>query len=286
VRLANLAGRATVVVDGKAVDVEQASDGRLGPDPMVLCDLAHHDALRAVATAAAGPGAAEWPSLDESQLRAPVPRPPKGLGVALNYRSHAEESNKAIPEEPHLFGKLENCVTGPFDPIVVPRGRDMVDYETEVVIVFGRVATAVAEADAWGVLAGVTGGQDISDRGEQFRPPVKQFTIAKTYDTFGPIGPYLVTADEFPDRDAIGLVGRVDGDEVQRGRTDDLIFSVPKLVAWLTRFMTFLPGDLVWTGTPGGVGEARTPPLFLEPGMVVETEIDVVGTMRNPVVEG
>jgi 2-keto-4-pentenoate hydratase/2-oxohepta-3-ene-1,7-dioic acid hydratase in catechol pathway len=283
VRLANLDGRATVVVGGHAVDVERASNGALGNDPMLLADLANHDALRAIALDVHAP---EWPAIDETKLRAPVPRPPKGLGVALNYRSHAEESNKAIPDEPHLFGKLENCVTGPFDPIVVPSGRDMVDYETEVVIVFGRVAKAVREADAWDVIAGVTGGQDISDRGEQFRPPVKQFTIAKTYDTFGPIGPYLVTPDELPNRDAIGLVGRVDGEEVQRGRTDDLIFAVPALVAWLTRFMTFLPGDLVWTGTPGGVGEARTPPLFLKPGMVVETEIEGVGTMRNPVVEG
>jgi 2,4-diketo-3-deoxy-L-fuconate hydrolase len=283
VRLANLAGRATIVVDGRAVDVERASGGRLGSDPMLLADLANHATLRDVAGSA---DPAAWPAVDETALGPPVPRPAKGLGVALNYRSHAEEAGRAIPDEPHFFGKLENCVTGPFDPIVVPAGRDMVDYETEVVIVFGRVAKGVGEAEAWDHLAGVTGGQDISDRGEQFRPPVKQFTIAKTYDTFGPIGPYLVTPDELADRDAIGLVGRVDGEEVQRGNTDDLIFSVPALVAWLTRFMTFLPGDLVWTGTPGGVGEARTPPLFLRPGMVVETQIEGVGTMRNPVVEG
>jgi 2-keto-4-pentenoate hydratase/2-oxohepta-3-ene-1,7-dioic acid hydratase in catechol pathway len=214
-----------------------------------------------------------------------VPRPPKGFGVALNYRSHAMESGRDLPTEPHLFGKMENCVCGPFDDIVVPAGRDQVDYETEVVIVFGRECAKASEADAWSYLAGVTGGQDISDRGEQFRPPVKQFTIAKTYDTFGPIGPYLVTPDELADRDAIGLVGRVDGEVVQSGSTDDLIFSVPTLVAWLSRYITFRPGDLVWTGTPGGVGEARTPPLFLRDGMIVETEIAGVGTMRNRVVE-
>jgi 2,4-didehydro-3-deoxy-L-rhamnonate hydrolase len=283
VRLANLDGRATIVVDGRAIDVERSSNGAVDHDPMLLSDLSTHPQLRAIASAA---NPADWPAVDERKLRAPVPRPPKGLGVALNYRSHAEESGRALPDEPHLFGKLENCVAGPYDPIVVPRGRDMVDYETEVVIVFGRVAKAVSEADAWSCIAGITGGRDISDRAEQFRPPVNQFTIAKTYDTFGPIGPYLVTTDEFPDVDAIGLVGRIDADEVQRGNTNDLIFSVPALVAWLTRFMTFLPGDLVWTGTPDGVGQARTPPLFLKPGMVVETEIDVVGTMRNPVVDG
>ena len=280
-RLANVGGRATIVVDGRAVDVERAGDGRLGADPMLLSDLAHHDALRAIA-ASADPSA--WPELDEASLLAPVPRPPKGFGVALNYRSHAIESGRELPTEPHLFGKMENCVCGPFDDIVVPEGRDMIDYETEVVIVFGRECSKATEADAWSYLAGVTAGQDISDRGEQFRPPVKQFTIAKTYDTFGPIGPYLVTPDELDDPDAIGLLGKVDGEIVQSGSTDDLIFSVPYLVAWLSRYITFRPGDLVWTGTPGGVGEARTPQLFLRDGMVVETTVEGVGTMRNRVV--
>ncbi len=280
-RFANVSGRATLVVEGRAVDIERASAGRLGADPMLCCDLANHPALADLA-ATVTPG--DWPELDPATLGPPVPRPPKGFGVALNYRSHALESNKDIPTEPHLFGKMENCVCGPYDEIVVPAGRDMVDYEAEVVIVFGRTCSRVSEAEAWSYLAGVTAGQDISDRGEQFRPPVKQFTIAKTYDTFGPIGPVLVTPDEFADPDAIGLVCRIDGQEVQRGSTDDLIFSVPALVAWLSRFITFRPGDLVWTGTPGGVGEARTPPLFLRHGMVVETEVSGVGTMRNPVV--
>jgi len=286
-RLANHGGRATIVVadrEGRlrVLDVEQASGGVLGPDPMVLSDLAHHDALRALA-AAADP--ASLPVLDESRLGPPVPRPPKGFGVALNYRSHAIESGKDLPTEPHLFGKTENCVCGPFDEILVPAGRTMVDYEAELVIVFGRTCKAATEADAWSYLAGVTAGQDISDRGEQFRPPVKQFTIAKTYDTFGPIGPYLVTADELADPDALAIEGRLNGEVMQRGRTDDLIFSVPALVVWLSRFITFQPGDLVWTGTPGGVGEARTPPVFLRAGDVLETELEGVGTMRNPVVE-
>ena len=281
-KFANVSGRATLVIEGRAVDIEKASDGRIGSDPMVCSDLSLHPALAEVA-ASADP--AEWPELDMATLGAPVPRPPKGFGVALNYRSHAIESNKEIPTEPHLFGKTENCVCGPFDEIVVPAGRDMIDYEAEVVIVFGRECSKATEADAWSYLAGVTAGQDISDRGEQFRPPVKQFTIAKTYDTFGPIGPVLVTPDELPNRDGIGVQGRIDGEVVQDGNTDDLIFSVPALVAWLSRYITFRPGDLVWTGTPGGVGEARTPPLFLRDGMILETEVDGVGTMRNPVVE-
>jgi 2,4-didehydro-3-deoxy-L-rhamnonate hydrolase len=286
-RLANLSGRATVVVtdaDGtaRALDVAESSGGSLPSDPMVLADLANHDALRALAASATP---ASLPRLDEARLGPPVPRPPKGFGVALNYRSHAVESGKDIPTEPHLFGKMENCVCGPFDDIVVPAGRTMIDYEAELVIVFGRTCRAASETDAWSYLAGVTAGQDISDRGEQFRPPVKQFTIAKTYDTFGPIGPYLVTVDELANRDALELEGRLNGEVMQHGNTDDLIFSVPALVAWLSRYITFQPGDLVWTGTPGGVGEARTPPVFLKAGDVLETEVEGIGTLRNEVVE-
>ena len=279
--LANVGGRASVIVDGHAVDVEQASSGALPSDPMVLSDLANHDALRALA-ADADPSA--WPEVDPTRLGPPVPRPPKGLGVGLNYRTHAAESGRELPTEPHLFGKTENVVCGPYDDIIVPAGRDEVDYEAELVIVFGRTCKGATEADAWSYLAGVMCGQDVSDRGEQFRPPIKQFTIAKSYDTFGPIGPFLVTPDSLPDRDALALEGRLNGEVMQHANTDDLIFGVPALVVWLSRFMTFPPGDLVWTGTPGGVGEARSPQVFLRDGDVVETEIAGIGTMRNRVV--
>ena len=285
-RLANHGGRATIVVGDRAatdraVDVEQASDGALPSDPMMLSDLGHHDALRGLA-AAVRPD--DWPPLDPHALQAPVPRPSKGFGVALNYRQHAIESGLELPTEPHLFGKTANCVCGPFDDIVVPAGRDHVDYEAELVVVFGRRCTAVAAADAWSHVAGVTCGQDISDRGEQFRLPVKQFTIAKSYDTFGPTGPFLVTPDEFDDRDSLDLTGVVSGEVMQSANTSDLIFSIPALVVWLSRFMTFGPGDLVWTGTPGGVGEARVPQRFLLHGDVIETTVSGVGTMRNRVV--
>ncbi len=279
-RLANLGGRAVIVIDGHAVDVEQASDGRLGSDPMQLSDLANHDALRELVSAA---NPAAWPALDETLLSAPVPRPPKGYGVGLNYRQHAIESGRDMPTEPHLFAKTENCVCGPFDEIVIPSGLTEIDYETELVIVFGRTCKGATRDDAWSYLAGVTCGQDISDRGEQFRPPLKQFTIAKSYDTFGPIGPYLVTADELADPDALSLTGTVSGEVMQEANTNDLIFDVPALVVWLSRYITFQPGDLVWTGTPGGVGEARG--RFLRDGDVIETTIEGIGTMRNPVVE-
>ncbi len=280
-RLANLNGRATIVIEGRAIDVETASSGTMSSDPMILCELAHHETLRRLAELAK-PN--DWPEVDESLLRAPVPRPPKGFGVALNYRQHALESGRDLPTEPHLFGKTENCVCGPFDEIVVPAGLHEVDYEAELVIVFGRTCKAATRHNAWSYIAGVTCGQDISDRAEQFRPPVKQFTIAKTYDTFGPIGPYLVTPDELSNPDGLELEGRVSGEVMQHSNTSDLIFDVPALVEWLSRYITFVPGDLVWTGTPGGVGEARNPQRFLRDGDVVETEIEGIGTMRNPVV--
>lgn len=279
--LANVDGRASIVVGRRVVDIEQATGGRLGSDPMLLSDLANHDELRQ-AEANAEPSA--WPELDQSRLGPPVPRPGKGFGVGLNYRTHAEESGRELPTEPHLFGKTENVVCGPYDDIVVPAGRLEVDYEAELVIVFGRTCKGASEADAWEYLAGVTCGQDVSDRGEQFRPPIKQFTIAKSYDTFGPIGPFLVTPDSLADPDALELEGRLNGQVMQHANTDDLIFSVPALVAWLSRFITFKPGDLVWSGTPGGVGEARTPPVFLRDGDIVETEIAGIGAMRNRVV--
>jgi 2,4-didehydro-3-deoxy-L-rhamnonate hydrolase len=279
-RLANYQGRATIVVDGRAVDVEQASGGALGSDPMLLCNLANHEVLRALA---AGAVPAQWPELVEAGLGAPVPRPAKGFGVGLNYRQHAIETGREMPTEPHLFGKTANCVCGPFDEVVVPQGLAEIDYEAELVIVFGRTCHAATRETAWSFLAGVMCGQDISDRAEQFRPPLKQFTIAKSYDTFGPIGPYLVTADELANPDALALTGVVSGEVMQTANTDDLIFDVPALVVWLSRYITFQAGDLIWTGTPGGVGEARG--RFLRNGDVVETEIEGIGRMRNPVVE-
>lgn len=284
-RFANLNGRGVLVVADtagvdRAIDIDRATNGGLSSDPAAYVDLANHPVL---AELAASVLATDWPALDPTGLGAPVPRPPKGLGVGLNYRTHALESGLGLPTEPHLFGKTDNCVCGPFDDVIAPAGRHEIDFEAEVVIAFGRTCKGASEADAWSYVAGVTCGQDISDRGEQFRLPIKQFTIAKSYDTFGPTGPFLVTPDEFDDRDALDLTGVVSGEVMQSANTSDLIFGVPALVAWLSRFMTFGPGDLVWTGTPGGVGEARTPQRFLLDGDIIETTIGGVGTMRNRV---
>jgi 2,4-didehydro-3-deoxy-L-rhamnonate hydrolase len=285
-RFAHIQGRGSIIVTDtsgtdRVIDIERAGNGSFSADPAVYVDLDNHAALAALAASVT---VDDLPVLDMATLGAPVPRPPKGLGVGLNYRTHAQESGRELPTEPHLFGKTNNCVTGPFDDIVAPAGRHEIDYEAEVVIVFGRTCKNATLENAWDHIAGVMAGQDISDRGEQFRPPIKQFTIAKSYDTFGPTGPWMVTPDELPDRDALDLTGIVSGEVMQQANTSDLIFPIPALVVWLTQYMTFGPGDLVWTGTPGGVGEARNPQRFLHEGDVVETIVSGVGTIRNRVV--
>lgn len=277
-KLANLGGRATIIVAERALDVEKAAGGTLGPDPAVLWDLEHHDLLRRLEHAATDADLVEY---DHRQLGPVSPRAGKILGVALNYRGHAREAGLPIPEQPTFFGKFSSSLTGPYGPVVVPEGFDKIDFEAEVVVVIGRAMRHVDPKDVWQGIAGVTAGQDVSDRKEQWRGPLNQFTLAKSYDTFSPCGPLMATVDEFDDPDDIEIAGWLDDLEVQRGRTSDLIFSVPELVSWLSRHMTLWPGDLIYTGTPAGCGNRRTPQLFLEPGMTLTTELPGVGTLRN-----
>jgi 2-keto-4-pentenoate hydratase/2-oxohepta-3-ene-1,7-dioic acid hydratase in catechol pathway len=281
-KLANLAGRPAIVRNDRALDIATASKGRIEPRLQVLSDLSLHDELRNLADSAA---ATDWHKFDRHDLGR-VSRPYKAIGVALNYRAHAEESDLPIPDEPSVFAKFASSVIGPYDDIVVPPGFDKVDYEAEVVIVMGATGKNISDTDAWSYVAGVTAGQDISDRKEQWRKPINQFTLPKSYDTFSPIGPFLVTVDEFADPDDIEVVGHVDDLEVQRGRTSDLIFSVPELIAWLSKRVTFEPGDLIFTGTPAGCGVSRTPRLYLDDGMALSTEVAGVGRMVNRVVAG
>ncbi|WP_060887251.1 fumarylacetoacetate hydrolase family protein [Streptomyces caniscabiei] len=281
-KLANLAGRPVVVRDGRALDIADASKGAIEPRPEVLSDLSLHDELRALAERADAPA---WQPFDPRDLGR-VAKPYKAIGVALNYRAHAEESGLPVPDEPSVFAKFASSVVGPYDAVVVEPRYDKVDFEAELVVVMGRTGKNIAEAEAWSHVAGVTAGQDISDRKEQWRKPINQFTLPKSYDTFSPVGPYLVTVDEFADPDDIEVAGWVDDLEVQRGRTSDLIFSVPELIAWLSRRVTFEPGDMIFTGTPAGCGVRRTPRLYLSAGKVLRTEVTGVGTMVNPIVAG
>jgi 2-keto-4-pentenoate hydratase/2-oxohepta-3-ene-1,7-dioic acid hydratase in catechol pathway len=272
VRLANVNGRAAVVVEGRAVDVERAAGGELPSDPMALVGRLHELAAIQVPSDA--------PELDPAQLGPPLPRPSKILAAALNYRSHAEESGLPLPDAPVLFAKLPSALVGPCGDIVIPAGRDRVDWEAELVLAIGKRGKDIPEGEAWSHVAGVMTGQDISDRAEQFRA-VRQFTMAKSRDSYAPTGPVLVTPDELPDRDDVAVRCAVDGEEVQNGRTSDLIFPVPVLIAFISSWCTLEPGDLIFTGTPSGVGDSREPPRYLSAGNVVETEIEGIGTLRN-----
>jgi 2,4-didehydro-3-deoxy-L-rhamnonate hydrolase len=277
VRLANLNGRALLVVDGRAVDIEHATSGELPADPMALVGRLEELAGLDV------PSNAQ--QLDPTQLDPPLPRPSKILAAALNYRSHAEESGLPIPDAPVLFAKLPSALSGPHGELVIPATRDRVDWEAELVLAIGKRGKDIPAKEAWSHVAGAMCGQDISDRAEQFRA-VRQFTMAKSRDTYAPTGPVLVTPDELPNRDDVAVRCSVDGEEVQSGRTSDLIFPVPELIEFISSWCTLEPGDLIYTGTPSGVGDSRKPPRYLSPGNVVETEIEGIGTLRNTCVSG
>jgi 2,4-diketo-3-deoxy-L-fuconate hydrolase len=280
-RLANINGRAHAAFRDRFVDLAAASAHALPADPMAY--------VNAVQRAKAGafldsrddhPGVV--PALPE--FGPPIPRPGKILAVALNYREHAAESQKAVPDEPAVFSKLTSSLCGPYDAIEVPVDCEMVDYEAEVVVVVGTRMRGIHPVEAWSCIAGITAGQDISDRHEQRRAPLAQFSLAKSYDTFSPTGPVMTTLDEFDDRDDIAVSGSVSGTVVQRGTTAQLIYSIPELVAWTCRYVTLEPGDLIFTGTPDGVGARRRPPIYLAEGMTLETTVSRVGTMHNRVV--
>ena len=271
-KIATIADRAVLLVEDTVVDVAAASEGRFGPDPMEL-----YEQWDEFAAWAADVGSSEI-ALDESTLGCPVPRPRQVFAIGLNYRSHAEESGMAVPEVPATFTKFPASLSGPFDEIEIV--GDTVDWEVELVAVVGRRADRVAEADGWAHIAGLTVGQDISDRTLQFAAG-SQFSLGKSRRGFGPMGPWVVTPDELDDPDDLALGCSIDGTTVQDARTSDLIFSVPRLVAELSSVLPLLPGDVIFTGTPAGVGITSNPARFLQPGEELTTWIEGIGTIRN-----
>jgi 2,4-didehydro-3-deoxy-L-rhamnonate hydrolase len=271
-KLANQDGRAVLVLEDSVADIDQASGGRFGPDPMhVYEDWPAFAAFAADVTTGTAP-------LSEGDLRCPVPAPRQVFAIGLNYRSHAEESGMGLPSVPATFTKFPASLSGPFDDIEIVGGT--VDWEVELVAVIGTRADRVDEADAWLHVAGLTVGQDISDRTLQFAAG-SQFSLGKSRRGYGPMGPWLVTPDEVPDPDDLGLGCAVDGEPVQDARTSDLIFGVPRLVAELSAVLPLLPGDVLFTGTPAGIGATREPPRFLQPGQRLESWIEGIGTIRN-----
>ena len=278
-RVARVSGRLAVLVEGGAVDVESASGGRFPADPDDV--MPQWDELR---DWAAGYGGGEVVPYTPGDLGAPLLRPAQVFGIGLNYRDHAAESGVGVPAAPAVFTKFRTCLTGPYDAVRLPSAN--VDWEVELVAVIGRRAEQVAEEHAWSYVAGVTVGQDLSERSVQLAGPVPQFSLGKSFPGFGPFGPAIVTPDELADPDDLELACFLDDEVLQKGRTRDMVFSVPELVARLSAVCPLLPGDLIFTGTPPGVGMARRPPRFLTAGTTLVSTVENVGELRNLLVAG
>ncbi|MFG2435826.1 fumarylacetoacetate hydrolase family protein [Streptomyces sp. NPDC048508] len=275
-RIANLSGRLVLIVDGLAVDVEDASGGRFTADPQAVYE--RWEEFRRWAAQARLP---EGSPVDPVLLGAPAPAPRQIVAAGLNYRDHAAESGFALPENmPPVFTKFATSLTGPVTEVTLPPGGHT-DWEIELVAVIGIRAHRISADSAWEHVAGLTVGQDLSERITQLEGPSPQFSLGKSFPGFAPIGPWLVTPDAFDDPDDLGLRCTVNGEEVQKGRTSDLIFSVPELLARLSSVIPLLPGDLVFTGTPAGVGLGRNPQRFLAPGDDLVSTIEGIGELRQ-----
>ncbi len=220
--------------------------------------------------------------LEDARLHAPVPRPGKVICIGLNYEDHAEETGAPIPEKPIVFAKFANSVIGPGDPIVIPPITQQVDYEAELAVVIGKTARNVPESEAMDHVYGYTNANDVSARDIQLGEG-GQWTRGKAIDTFCPLGPYLVTRDEVPDPQSLSIRCTLNGEVVQDGTTDKMIFPVSELVAFLSTGMTLEPGDVIITGTPPGVGMARDPQLWMKQGDRVTVEVEGLGALTNPV---
>lgn len=275
-KLANLRGRAVLVLDTGLLDIAEASGGEFGPGMHAVlddwqsfrewCELARH----------------QWSAIPSAApvFDAVVPRPGSVFAVGLNYRAHAVEAGLPIPEVPLVFTKFPSSVTAPQGEIELP--TDQVDWEVELALVIGREARRIAQAEAWSHVAGITAAQDFSARDVQLLGGSKpQFSLGKSFENFTPLGPVLVTPDEYDNPDAIEVSCAINGETVQDSSTADLIFSVSAVVSYLSHIVTLRPGDVILTGTPSGVGLGMTPPRYLVDGDEVTTYVAGVGVMTH-----
>jgi 2-keto-4-pentenoate hydratase/2-oxohepta-3-ene-1,7-dioic acid hydratase in catechol pathway len=275
VRIGNLDGRLVILTDAGALDVERASGGRFASDPQAV----YQSWAEFTAWAAAADHSGAQP-FDAARLGAPTPAPRQAFGIGLNYRDHAAEAGMEVPDQLSVFTKFASCLTGPYTEVALPPGGHT-DWEVELVAVIGTRAWQVAEADGWSHVAGLTVGQDISERILQLGSKPPQFSMGKSFPGFGPTGPWLVTLDEFANPDDLELGCSINGEDVQKSRTSNLIAGVPKVIATLSETVPLLPGDIVFTGTPAGVGMARDPQRWLAPGDELVTYIEGIGEMRQ-----
>jgi acylpyruvate hydrolase len=252
------------------------------PDDMLAFLAAGQEALALARQVVAAAGVDQGYDPADVQIKAPILCPPKIICIGQNYLAHAQESNASAPPFPIIFAKFANSVIGPGQTIVVPRAITQPDYEGELAVVIGRRGRDIPEESALDYVAGYMPLHDVSARDWQMR--TSQWVIGKTPDTFCPMGPAIVTADEIPDVQNLALRTIIGSEVLQEGHTSLMIFSVAHLIADMSRVMTLEPGDVIATGTPAGIGAARTPPRWLRTGDVVRIEIDGIGVLENPVV--
>ncbi len=285
-RIANLADRLVILVSqgsgdsqsshDLAVDVEKASGGKFAANPQSIYHR-WEDFVGWASTAELPTGEA----FDPADLGSPAPTPRQVLAIGLNYRAHAAESGFAAPTgEPPVFTKFSSCIVGPYAEVTLPPGGHT-DWEVELVAVVGRRAFQVSAQDALQYVAGYAVGQDISERTLQMAATPPQFSLGKSLPGFGPVGPWLTTLDELEDPNDLWLRCAIDGQQVQSSRTSELIYSVPELVAKLSASIPLLPGDVIFTGTPSGVGLGQSPQRWLQPGEELVSSIEGLGELRN-----
>ena len=277
-KIANYAGRAVLIRNDQVIDIEKASAGKFGPDLMSI-----YERWSEFVAAASSFSLTDGEALIESKLLSPIPAPRQVFGIGLNYHSHAKEAGVGAPAIPPVFTKYPSSLSGPFANI--PRSGETVDWEAEVVVVIGKSARNVSEADAWSHVAGLSVGQDISERNVQFLAG-GQFSLGKSYEGFGPIGPWLVTLDEVKDPDDLHITCKINDQVTQSESTKDMVFNVSQLINQISAVTTLWPGDIIFSGSPAGVGLFEQPSRYLQVGDVVETTVEGIGTIRNNVVAG
>ena len=275
-KLGNIDGRSALVRNNDYYDLETISGGEvssIGIEAIQSEDLLSDLYSKLDSFEATG-------NINDVTLGAPITSSINCFAVGLNYRNHAEESGMEIPAFPMIFTKHTSCIVGPFDNVEMR--SDIVDYEAEMVVVIGKGGKDISKDDAWSHVAGITVGQDISDRSVQFHATPPQFNLGKSFDTFGPIGPILVSHDEVDDKESLKLTCSVNDELRQDDNTNDLIFDVPYLISYISEFITLNTGDLIFTGTPAGVG--ATQGKLLKDGDMLSTSIEGIGTINNKMV--
>ncbi|MGO4236108.1 fumarylacetoacetate hydrolase family protein [Pseudarthrobacter sp. YAF2] len=277
-RLANISGRLHLVTpDDHVIDVARETGGHFSP--RIQDCYERWSELRSVAYTLEQWRGTPLADVPPASFGNPAPQPRQVFAIGLNYAAHAAEASLAVPDDLTVFTKFVTALTGPHGTISLPPGT--VDWEVELVVVMGRGGTGIPAEEAWKYVAGVSVGQDLSERTLQSSGPAPQYSLAKSFPGFGPIGPLLVTPDEFEDPDRIELGCSINGEEIQKGSTSDMVFPVPEIIARLSQVTPLLPGDVIFTGTPPGVGVGRTPQRFLKPGDELLTWVKGVGEMRH-----